>query len=272
MESWGNVSTSYDEFSSALSITWLVPDYTYFDDNINSPSFGSTDILTADTYPYKWHITAHPNGSRRQFQGFVSMYLYSDNCCMDPTAPPTSVKIKMSISRCYDGMKSSFTQCHDLKTFDSTSGGFGFHRFISRSYLLDPENHFLSSEGVLEICIKIKHLSFGTVSPSDQVTKSPSDGIFNLNQNYPDKKDIDLASFVHLSSDLAAAFEDMDDRFCDVTLLLEGRTREIKANKGILVARSPVFRAMFSNKMVEEKASVVDIPDIPFDVMKALIK
>jgi hypothetical protein len=56
----------------------------------------------------------------------------------------------------------------------------------------------------------------------------------------------------------------------DVTLVVEGQ--EIFAHRLILAARSPVFAAMFSHKMVESRENVVRLEDISEPVFRQLLK
>ena len=64
-----------------------------------------------------------------------------------------------------------------------------------------------------------------------------------------------------------------DEEWQDVTLLVgsEDSREEIKANKFMLVARSPVFARMFDNEMKEKETSTVVIPDISPDVFKEIL-
>lgn len=64
-----------------------------------------------------------------------------------------------------------------------------------------------------------------------------------------------------------------DDEWQDVTLLVgpDDSREEIKANKFMLVARSPVFARMFDNEMKERETSTVVIPDISPDAFKVML-
>ena len=75
-----------------------------------------------------------------------------------------------------------------------------------------------------------------------------------------------------LASDILEAIED-NEEFQDITLMVgsEGTREEIKANKFMLMARSPVFAGMFRSNMVEEKTSTIKIIDIEPDVFKVVL-
>ena len=73
----------------------------------------------------------------------------------------------------------------------------------------------------------------------------------------------------YIMKDIANIY--MDDCYNDVTIICEGE--EIKVNKTILCARSPVFEAMLmKNDMKEKKNSEIKINDIEKNVLKAMIK
>ncbi|XP_064384107.1 TD and POZ domain-containing protein 3-like [Halichondria panicea] len=65
-----------------------------------------------------------------------------------------------------------------------------------------------------------------------------------------------------------------NDEFQNVTLLVGPRDsrEEIKANKMMLMARSPVFAVMFQSEMVEKATSTVEITDISTNEFKILLK
>ncbi|GIY60099.1 TD and POZ domain-containing protein 3 [Caerostris extrusa] len=56
---------------------------------------------------------------------------------------------------------------------------------------------------------------------------------------------------------------------CDVTLQVG--SEEFPAHKAILVARSPVFKAMFTRDMQETARNVVDISDLDADTVKRML-
>lgn len=71
-----------------------------------------------------------------------------------------------------------------------------------------------------------------------------------------------------LNHDLEAILN--DQQYTDVTLIVEGQT--IKAHKAVLSARSPVFAAMFSSEMLEQRQNQVIIPDMEFKVAQHLLQ
>ncbi|CAC5423043.1 BTBD1_2 [Mytilus coruscus] len=53
---------------------------------------------------------------------------------------------------------------------------------------------------------------------------------------------------------------------CDVTFLVGGNRKAIKAHKNILASRSPIFRSMFDGSQTEEKE--INVPNIDEDTLK----
>ncbi|GFY45129.1 speckle-type POZ protein-like B [Trichonephila inaurata madagascariensis] len=76
-------------------------------------------------------------------------------------------------------------------------------------------------------------------------------------------------SLKDLSTDLMHLFDEASSLFADVELKCGSFT--IPAHKGILAARSPVFSAMFKNKMRESRERTVDITDIDFWVLRTML-
>ena len=240
---YGSITCLYEENIQTLSATWVIPEYDMLEDTIISPAFGDSGSkpIGGDAYQHLWHLTLHPNGSRRAFKSFMSIYLYSNSTHLKPT-----VRMTIKLARMYGKMESGFQQSHEAKKFEEGSGGFGFHKFIPHEYLLDEDSHFLSTDKSLVVTVTIKHLD-------------------------PEKDDIDLNALVLFSEQMYQFFEESDEQFTDVTFEVEGK--ELKASKGILAARSSVFHAMFKSGMSEAATnSVVRIEDVEYNVMRTIIR
>ena len=235
----GTVNGFYDFFKHTLTVEWKIPHYRRYLHIIMSPTFGST---TCPNYDHTWHLAIHPNGSKRAYPGYVSLYLYND----DHTKTP-EVKLTMSVTRMYEKMSSSHKQTHDRKEFSCHAGGFGFHNFITKLYLLDPDSCFISADDTLTIKIKIKHYQKDSLDPAP----------------------VDSNALVLLSQEMDRMYH-TDHQFKDVILEVDGQ--EIRAHKSHLSARSPVFKAMFEAQMEESETNRVHIEDVEFEVMQAVIK
>ena len=238
MATVGSVSGYFDSIRQVLTIDWKIPHYRRYSSVFLSPTFGST---TCSNYDHDWHLAIHPNGSKRAHRDHVSLYLYSDE-----RNKTTRVKLTMSITRMYDNMASNFMQCHNSKVFQAETGGFGFHHFIDKQYLLDPDSCFISSDDTLTVRVVIEHQSL------DDPTSV-----------------IDVPALIIMSQDILKMYQ-LDDHLADVTFEVDGKF--IQAHKSLLSARSPVFRAMFQTKMEETFTDKVHVEDIEYDVMQALLK
>ncbi len=74
------------------------------------------------------------------------------------------------------------------------------------------------------------------------------------------------------SSDIESAIEN-NEEFQDTTLIVgqEDSKEEIKVNKFMLMARSPVFARMFQIDMIEKSTNIVEIPDVSPEVFKTVL-
>ncbi len=74
------------------------------------------------------------------------------------------------------------------------------------------------------------------------------------------------------SSDIESAIEN-NEEYQDTTLIVgqEDSKKEIKANKFMLMARSPVFARMFQIDMKEKRTNTVEIPDISPNLFKRVL-
>lgn len=90
-------------------------------------------------------------------------------------------------------------------------------------------------------------------------------------QGLPKDKTVD-SSFTHgiLSRDLKNYFSsEFGQHHSDITLMADGQL--LPAHKNMLAARSSVFRAMFSNPMLENKSGQVEIQDTKPDVLRQFL-
>lgn len=70
-----------------------------------------------------------------------------------------------------------------------------------------------------------------------------------------------------LAQDIGAFL--IDEEFSDVVIVVQ--QQEIKVHKLILAARSPVFRAMFTVDMKENRECRINIPDVSYDAAKEFL-
>lgn len=252
----GEVKWHFDQHKGALEAVWKIPDYRSASMQLTSPSFGSNSAHTSMTpssspeYVYNWHLAVHPHGSRRAYNGFVSLYLYNDDDLSAGSLSKPFVKITMKMIRTYENMASVYKQSHASKMYNVTTGGFGFHHFISRHYLLDEESCFIAPDETLSITVRIKHL-------------------VDIHDRQPD-----VLSLLVFSKNMSEYYNQMvscpESCFTDVVFQIDGRS--LHAHKFILSSRSPVFAAMFLSGMQESHSSLILVEDVDFRVMQAILR
>lgn len=71
---------------------------------------------------------------------------------------------------------------------------------------------------------------------------------------------------------LSESFDKMFENKLHTDAILVCQRKEIKVHNSILAARSPVFAAMFDHELAETKSGKVNIKDIEFDPLRALVK
>ena len=78
------------------------------------------------------------------------------------------------------------------------------------------------------------------------------------------------ASAEKCQEDMGNIFNDGDGKFSD--FIISCRGTEFKCHKAILAGRSTYFRRMLSHDMEEAKQNYVDIPDIPADIVREMLR
>ncbi|GFQ82183.1 TD and POZ domain-containing protein 5 [Trichonephila clavata] len=128
----------------------------------------------------------------------------------------------------------------------------------------------------LGISIRENSCILGKVIISEESEKYASDGVEveylkeeePLSQN-SSPSTCQFEPLKELSDDFARLLDEKTPSFTDVEL--KCGTLTIPAHKNILSTRSPVFRAMFSNKMTETRDNEVNITDIDAPVLQAML-
>ncbi|XP_071033404.1 speckle-type POZ protein B-like [Parasteatoda tepidariorum] len=75
-------------------------------------------------------------------------------------------------------------------------------------------------------------------------------------------------SFPNLQKDMRALL--LDEKHADVKLRTNNHV--ISAHRTLLIARSPVFSAMFDQEMIEEKKDIIDMPDVDPEILKIFLE
>ena len=134
-----------------------------------------------------------------------------------------------------------------IREFTKEQDTLRWKKFIRREYLMDETNGLLFDDS---ITIQVKLTVLGERKSICHDGKDEHWCLQKLSQSFADL----LHSGLHT----------------DVTLFVGGQ--EIPAHKTILAIRSPVFKAMFANKMTESLEGVVHIDDIELPVFQQLLR
>ncbi|EAY78549.1 hypothetical protein OsI_33648 [Oryza sativa Indica Group] len=206
---------------------------------------------------HSWSIHYYPSGDRSDTAGFISVFLEL-NPAADAAAAaasagggsePVDARVTFSLLDQAGRSVPSHTMATDLHDFAAT--GFGFGRFIERSYLEQSEHlkndRFAIRCDVVVFSDELRAEARTADAAALSVAVPPSD----LSQ--------------HLGGLLAAK-----ELGADVTFLVAGET--FTAHRCVLAARSPVFRAELFGPMKESAATaVITVDDIEPDVFRNLL-
>jgi len=258
-----NDKSTFTEIETiSFSHEWIIKNFSLCNRRMESTNFKSDDNDDRD-----WNLVLYPNGNTKRdnkCKGYLSIFLGvtskkppeeqdtdefesdSDTECVSMSTVKPIAKVVYTISvRNSDPKKTrslSITKLHKMTAAQ------GWCQFMNRELLFKDIDGFLKDDTLIIQCdIKLQ----GSIS-----TTSCS------NINFP------KTSVSCLSEDLKTLL--IGSNFSDVTLSVSGQ--KVAANKCILAARSPVFRAMFENDCVEAKSGSVNIEDIDVDIVEQMLQ
>lgn len=171
-----------------------------------------------------WYVQIHPNGeTTRDSSGHIGIFLVRGD-----SGPAISVKYHLKVVGSKENKEFSSTA-----DFTTKGCGWGISKIMVRSNLLERKSEFAPGD-VVTIRCSLKH-----------------DGLRDLETS--------LCRRLHnVSNNLKEIY--VNSHRNDVVLNVDGE--QIPAHKMILESRSPVFSAMFSHDMKENRTGEVDIRDI----------
>ncbi|TVU31146.1 hypothetical protein EJB05_22818, partial [Eragrostis curvula] len=198
-----------------------------------------------------WRIHLFPNGQTSKHAKSISIYLHRGG---SGAGEPVKARAKFSLLDRQGRPVESHTKTVVLYAYSIGGTGYGFHDFIKRDFLE-------KSEYLFGDCLRIRcDITVFRIQTEDRAAASPF-----ITPAVP-------------PSDLSRHFGDLlqveAEGFNDVTFRVAGET--FRANRYILAARSPVFKAQLFGAMRESTASaagdyVIQIGDTLADVFKALL-
>ena len=186
-----------------------------------------------------WFLCINPKGGKEENKEFIGLFLYMK-------ASDEDVKTEFTLTL-IDGNHHLFGKRRSTYKFSKAKENWGFPSFLSRTKLEDPDNNLLPND-----CLTI----YCEVTTSGK-TKSISGRKIEVNRMGRT-----------LSDDITALFENQNNT--DIEIEVKGH--KFCAHKLILIARSPVFAAMFEHHMKESIQNRVIINDIEKEVFNNVLR
>ncbi|XP_031218873.1 TD and POZ domain-containing protein 2-like [Mastomys coucha] len=237
VNSWGSSHIRVQKFC----YEWTISNFSFcmrrIRRKITSPVFslGVNDEVA-------WCLRVYPNGVDEESKDYLSVYLVLLSC----PESPVWAKFEFWIIN-FQGEKYQSRKCTNAISFLSNQE-WGFRKFIPRDFLLSHQQWFLH-EDQLTLCCEVSIVGAAFSMPGQTMTPAIKD----LRHIFTD--------------DLGKLWE--NSLFTDCSLLVAGH--EFRAQKAILAARSPVFRAMFQHEMKESLTNCMEIHDLDPQVFKEMM-
>ncbi|CAO1427941.1 unnamed protein product [Diamesa serratosioi] len=245
-----------------FSYMWTINNFSFCREEMGEVLKSSTFSAGAND-KLKWCLRVNPKGLDEESKDYLSLYLLLVSC----NKSEVRAKFKFSI---LNAKREETKAMESQRAYRFVQGkDWGFKKFIRRDFLLDEANGLLPEDKLTIFC------EVSVVA--DSVNISGQSNIIQF--KVPECK---------LSEDLGNLFD--NEKFSDVTLSVGGR--EFQAHKAILageftfhsqsdlntylsfllLARSPVFAAMFEHEMEERKQNRVAITDVDHEVLKEMLR
>ena len=209
-----------------------------------------------------WKIECYPNGIEKQDAGFLSIYLIY---LPQFTELPSRTRFTLSIVN-KEGAKSisdDFEKDFDIDDEDKYAGD---KRFISHEDLQNVDLNLLPDDELTIHCAV-------TVYPEEE---DQEDGDWKLETVVTSGTSRPLLSEVSRGDTeeqarFAKCLEDsyVNGQFTDCVVICQGR--EFKCHKVVLAGRSPVFSAMLTHDMEENRSGRIEIKDLDVDTMDSML-
>ncbi|XP_055842804.1 protein roadkill-like [Episyrphus balteatus] len=225
VENWCKTSSRVIKFN----FTWTIENFSFIEHKTGE-TISSSLFSAGDNHESKWFLQLYPKGECEDSQDYLALYLHLGS------GPPNKLKVLARFNG--PGVRNFLP----VKTW-------GYKKFASRDFLLDPNNEVLSDDKLIIFC--------EVFALSDR-------------ENISGQKSIDQFEIpkCKLASDLSNLLE--NKKFSDVTLVVD--KHEFSAHKTILAARSVVFAAMFDHEeMEEQKLNRVTITDVDHEVLQEML-
>lgn len=219
---------------TSLRLTWIIDDYSLRVDE-RGQSISSPIFHGESNNEVKWVLHLFPFGVNGVIGNSPTVFVDLRSCNSKEIHALYKISILNTLSKHIISYKTPAARIF-RPGFISEHNNFA----ISRNFMANPE-YGIDPEDTLIVHFKITVVEKLTI-PEPQCT---------------------------LHSDLGTSLE--DQMFSDVILCAKDG-KEFKAHKVILSARSPVFKAMFSHNMEENRSNRVEITDIDHEILQEMLR
>uniref|UniRef100_A0A0N5CBU0 BTB domain-containing protein n=1 Tax=Strongyloides papillosus TaxID=174720 RepID=A0A0N5CBU0_STREA len=185
----------------------------------------------------EWGLNIYPKGDEKDSNEYVSVYLM----LLEPDK--AKAKYRFSILNEEERARNIY-ESKEVKEFGKNNG-WGYSKFVKRSFLLNKSNGLLINEKLTILC--------------ELEIFDPNDSEASINVAIPKSK---------LSLDYGNMFD--SPSFTDCIIKVEDT--EIKVHKAVLAARSPVFHEIFNSKSRNSQKNVIKIETFPVEVVKEMLR
>ena len=231
--------------STEFSFQWDIKSWSALDNRFGK----GTSCKSVTGAGYTWNFLVFPGGNvNTETKDYVALFLVGKDV-------PKKVQRKVEFTITVVNQKGSMDQCcHTCsknKVENLCNGGYGTHKMVKSTFLLDESNGYIVNDRVLLQCDITVH---GT-TPAQRIV---------LPQH------LTTTSTRSLKNDLSTLLDTGNN--ADVTIKVADGA-EFHAHATILSARSKVFQAMLNeNQMTEAQTKLVSMPDIDPAVFEQLLK
>lgn len=222
-----------------ISYTWTVKGFSKLPEAPGT-SIESAACFASPDDPVRWYLELFPRGHTKAWKEHVSLFLV---LLASDKGQKAEADAEFTFFLLDGSGERQVGKGPDIHKF-TPENSWGYEDFVDRKLLFDSTKKLL---------------------PDDELTVYVEVRIF---QKSDVKTVLSAAPRCRLQQNLHDLFE--NQQFSDVTLNVGGK--EIKAHRNILVARSPVFAAMFEHDMREKLQSRVDITDVDYDTMLEVVR
>lgn len=227
---------------SKFSYMWTISNFSFCREEMGEV-LKSSVFSTGNNDKLKWCLRVNPKGLDEESKDYISLYLL----LVTSNKAEVWAKFKFSI---LNARREETKAMESQKAYRFVPGkDWGFKKFIRRDFLLDETNGLLPDDKLTIFC-EVNVLA-DCVNVSGQMNSAQ----FRV----PNCK---------LAQDLGVLLE--DQKLTDVVLVVG--TKEFRAHKAILAARSKVFAAMFEHDMKEKLLNKVVISDVTETVLREILR